>query len=67
LSLSRDVIEPSDSSGLVEFIGIFAGGHQLRLLTFALGKGKCSSAGNNWVASRLVAGCSFHPPTPNHD
>src|SRR5215469_6528219 len=45
LSLSCDVIEPSDSGGLVEFIGFFAGGHQLRLLTFALVKGKCSSAG----------------------
>ena len=27
LSLSRDIIEPSDSGGLVELIGFFAGGH----------------------------------------
>jgi hypothetical protein len=31
LGLAGDVIQPSDSSGLVEFIGFFVGGHRIHI------------------------------------
>jgi hypothetical protein len=65
LRLTRDVIEPSDSGGLVEFIG-FSGGHRIDIDI-------CPATGQMLdearLCSRLVSIWLFHfiPLTPKHD